>query len=152
MTIERERPAALPTLRGVLEDTLARQVVAVGLPAPVRELHPMWCCEHPKREHVAAPAFGDAEGLCGWCMAPLAHHSYEHERDWRIDLAWPAAMLAVETDGGTFAGGRHTRGAGYEADCEKCNELTIRGWRVLRVTTAMVDDGRALDYIERALR
>jgi len=40
-------------------------------------------------------------------------------------------MLAVEVDGGTWTGGRHTRGAGFEADCEKLNAAVIAGFRVL---------------------
>ncbi len=31
-------------------------------------------------------------------------------------------------------------------------EATVLGWRVLRVTTGMVDDGRALALVERCLR
>ena len=54
-------------------------------------------------------------------------------------------------EGGTFSGGRHSRGRGFEADAEKYAEAAILGWRVLRVTTAMVNDGRALDLIERAM-
>ena len=48
-------------------------------------------------------------------------------------------------------GGRHTRGKGYERDCEKYNEAVILGWRILRVTTDMVSDGRAFDVVARAL-
>jgi hypothetical protein len=44
------------------------------------------------------------------------------------------------------------RGSGSEGDCEKINAATLMGWRVLRVTGAMVRDGRALEYVERALR
>jgi hypothetical protein len=55
-------------------------------------------------------------------------------------------------DGGSWVRGRHSRGKGYEGDCEKANEAAIAGWRVLRVTTDMVKDGRALTTIERALK
>jgi hypothetical protein len=48
--------------------------------------------------------------------------------------------------------GRHVRGRGYEADCEKYSEAALRGWRVLRVTNGMVRDERALALLERALR
>lgn len=72
-------------------------------------------------------------------------------RRWRFDLCFPAAMVAVEVDGGTWTAGRHTRGAGYERDCEKVNEAVALGWRVLRFTSAMVEDGRALATIERVL-
>jgi very-short-patch-repair endonuclease len=73
-------------------------------------------------------------------------------RRFRFDFAWPARLLAVEVDGGTWTGGRHTRGKGYEGDCEKANEAICLGWRVLRVTTAQVSSGQALAWIERLLR
>ncbi len=72
--------------------------------------------------------------------------------------------VAVEVDGGTWGRrnprtgewergrpGGHTSGAGYQASCEKGNELAIAGWPLLRVTGDMVRDGRALEYIQRAL-
>lgn len=74
------------------------------------------------------------------------------ERRWRFDFAWPSANVAVEVEGGTWSGGRHTRGAGYAADCEKYNEAAVRGWTVIRATGDMVRDGRALEFAERALR
>lgn len=74
-------------------------------------------------------------------------------RRWKFDFAWPDYMLACEIEGGTFmaGGSRHSRGVGFEKDCEKYAEAAIRGWRVLRVTTKMVNDGRALGYLERLL-
>ena len=56
-------------------------------------------------------------------------------------------MVAVEVEGGVWTGGRHTRGKGFEADCEKYNAATERGWRVLRVTPKMIADGRAHDQV-----
>ena len=74
-------------------------------------------------------------------------------RMWRADfeIYCPANPLLIEVDGGTWAGGRHTTGAGFAADCAKLNEATLLGYRVLRVTPAMVDDGSALALVERAL-
>lgn len=76
---------------------------------------------------------------------------FANDRGWRLDFAWPHSGLAVEVEGGIHTRGRHTRGAGFEADCEKYNEAALSGWRVLRVTGEMVRDGRALKTIERAL-
>ena len=53
-------------------------------------------------------------------------------------------MAAVEIEGGTWSGGRHTRGAGYEADCIKYNIATLKGWRVLRFTSGMLGDPDAV--------
>lgn len=72
-------------------------------------------------------------------------------RAWRLDLAWPLAMVGVEVDGATWAGGRHVTGSGYEADCEKLNAAVLLGWRVLRFTYGQVTSGYALATIERAL-
>jgi len=59
-------------------------------------------------------------------------------RKWRFDRAWPAAMVAVELEGGVYTQGRHTRGAGFESDCEKYNTATAMGWRVFRLTAKML--------------
>ena len=61
-------------------------------------------------------------------------------------------MLAVECEGGTFTRGRHTRGAGFEKDCEKYNAAVLAGWRVLRFTASMIDSGDAVEKIKKALR
>jgi len=98
-----------------LEDLLAFQLRAAGLPTPVREL------------------------------------AFAKPRRWRFDFCWPAHSLALEVDGGSWTGGRHTRGAGVAADCEKACEAAIRGWRVLRVDGDQVRDGRALEWVRRAL-
>lgn len=82
---------------------------------------------------------------------PVEEFRFHPKRKWRFDLAWPDRKLAVEIEGGTWARGRHTRGKGFRGDCEKYNEALFLGWRVLRVTTGMVNDGTALGYIERAL-
>ncbi len=82
---------------------------------------------------------------------PEREYRFHSTRRWRFDFAWPDVKLAVEVEGGTWAQGRHTRGPGFEGDCEKMNEATLMGWRVLRVTASMVNDGTALKFIERAL-
>ena len=48
--------------------------------------------------------------------------------------------------------GRHTRGSGFEADCVKYAEAMLLGYRVLRVTPAMIADGRAVDYVLKLTR
>lgn len=82
---------------------------------------------------------------------PQPEYKFDSVRKWRFDLCWPGIKLAAEIEGGTWAGGRHTRGKGYENDCVKYNAAVIQGWRVLRFTTAMVEDGRALATIEPLL-
>lgn len=83
---------------------------------------------------------------------PTPEYRFDPVRRWRLDLAWPDQKLYVEVDGGTWVGGRHNRGQGYENDCIKLNSAAVAGWRGLRVTSAMVRDGRALAALEQALK
>ena len=82
---------------------------------------------------------------------PQREHRFHPKRRWRFDFAWPDVMLAVEVEGGTWSKGRHTRGRGFAADCEKYNEAALLGWRVLRFTGDMVDDWSALETVREAL-
>lgn len=66
-------------------------------------------------------------------------YRFDPPRRWRFDAALPAAWLAWEIDGGVYSGGRHTRGEGFERDCEKLNRAGILGWLVFRVTPGMID-------------
>ena len=67
--------------------------------------------------------------------APVLQHRFHKVRRWRFDFAWPDEMVAVEIEGGTFSGGRHSRGMGHHRDCEKYNTATVAGWKVLRFTS-----------------
>lgn len=77
---------------------------------------------------------------------PDAQREYQFApgRRYRFDFAWPAARAAVEIEGGVYSGGRHTRPAGYTADCEKYNLAALLGWRVLRYTGGMLDNPQAV--------
>lgn len=83
---------------------------------------------------------------------PKTEHMFHVGRKWRFDFAFADHMLAVEVEGGTWSGGRHTTGAGFERDTEKYNQAVLDGWRVLRFTGAQVKRGEALDVIRRALQ
>lgn len=88
-----------------------------------------------------------------WLKLPQPEREYvfARPRKWRFDFAWPTVKLAVEVEGGIYVTGRHSRGAGFEADCEKYNEAALHDWLVLRVTPDQIKDGRAIVWIERAL-
>lgn len=73
------------------------------------------------------------------------------DRRWRFDLAWPALKIAVEIEGGTWANGRHNRGAGFEEDCVKYNTAESMGWYVLRLTAAQVHDGRGIEWLMKLI-
>jgi hypothetical protein len=83
---------------------------------------------------------------------PQLEFIFHPRRKWRFDLAWPTLLIAVEIEGGIWVGGRHVRGEGYEADCEKYNEAQLAGWMVLRFTPGMIKRGNAGGIIETAVR
>jgi hypothetical protein len=83
---------------------------------------------------------------------PTPEFRFRPPRRWRFDWAWVPQLVALEIDGGVWVRGRHTRGKGYDRDIEKLNTAALLGWLVLRVTPAMVEDGRAVAWVEAALR
>lgn len=64
--------------------------------------------------------------------------AFDMTRKWRADFAHLGTRTLVELEGASWAGGRHTRGAGFQADCEKYLAATLAGWRVIRLTGDMV--------------
>jgi len=62
-------------------------------------------------------------------------------RKWRFDVALPERRIAIEIDGGTWMGGRHTTGRGHQSDAEKRNQAAVMGWRVLTYNGAMIARG-----------
>jgi very-short-patch-repair endonuclease len=83
----------------------------------------------------------------------VREYLFARPRRWRFDFAHPCTMVAIEIEGGTWVNGRHTRGSGFEADCEKYNAAAILGWRVLRFTTTMLarDPIGCLTTVSKAL-
>lgn len=61
-----------------------------------------------------------------------------HFENFRIDLADPQHMIAVEVDGGQWkaGGGKH----GGKRDYQKTRRITQAGWRLLRFTAGEVND------------
>jgi len=76
-------------------------------------------------------------------------YRFHPTRKWRFDFAWPDLRLAVECEGATWARGRHTRGSGFAADCEKYNAAAVLGWVVLRYTRKKITDGRAAQEVKQ---
>ena len=70
---------------------------------------------------------------------------------WRFDFAWPKLRVAVEIDGGTFTGGDHVRGKGYQRDCKKNNQAQLEGWSVLRADREMVGTDEFSHVVRRML-
>ena len=77
----------------------------------------------------------------------------ELTEQYRFDFAWPSQRLLVEVNGATWiANSGHTSGKGIERDTEKSCLAVLAGYRVLVVTRMQVKDGRAVQWIERALK
>lgn len=116
----------------------------------------------PRRKGVPCPGCGYLRCQC--LELELESHlkaygleGYERElelvagRKWRADFAYPAERIAIECEGGTFIGGRHSRGDGFRRDCEKYNAAALAGWRVLRFDKSMIREGVAVQTIAAAL-
>ena len=93
-------------------------------------------------------------GQIGAFGLPRADREYRFHpaRRWRFDFAWPDRKIAVEVEGGTWSGGRHTRGSGFEADCDKYNAAALDGWKVFRFTGKHIDSGKAVLIMRAALQ
>jgi very-short-patch-repair endonuclease len=72
-------------------------------------------------------------------------------RAWRFDFAWPELRVAVEVDGGTWGGGRHVRGKGFQNDADKLNAAQVLGWKVFRYTSTRIRSCFAVAEIRVAL-
>ena len=64
------------------------------------------------------------------------------DRQWRSDIAFPAAKVAVEIDGGIWTYGRHNRAASMLDDMEKGNGYAARNWVVFHTPWEWIDGGR----------
>jgi len=88
---------------------------------------------------------------------PIKEYRFHANRQWRFDFCWRPQLVACEIEGGIWLQTKTGRSKGhahperFESDCEKYNEAALYGWLLIRVTPAMIRDGRALDWLERAL-
>lgn len=84
-------------------------------------------------------------------LKPQVEFQFHKTRKWRADFAFPDQRVLVEFEGGVYSQGRHTRGRGFEKDCEKYNSAELMGYHVFRFTKSMVSSGEAIRTIERAV-
>jgi len=90
---------------------------------------------------------------------PLKEYQFHANRRWRFDFCWrlPNNLVACEIEGGIWMQTKTGRSKGhahpkrFESDCEKYNEAALYGWTIIRVTPGMIRDGRAIEWLERAL-
>ena len=72
---------------------------------------------------------------------------YVPGRRFRADFALPAYRLLIEVAGGVYTRKAHGSVTGVLADIDRLNRGTILGWRMLRVTPQMVEDGTAKEMV-----
>lgn len=65
-------------------------------------------------------------------------YRFHPKRKWRADFCHVDSRTLIEIEGGVWSQGRHTRGAGYIADCRKYNAAVALGYRVFRLATGMI--------------
>jgi len=68
----------------------------------------------------------------------VREYRFDPDRRYRFDYAIPEIRASIELEGGTFTGGRHTRGKGYSRDACKYNSALLLGWAVFRLTSDML--------------
>ena len=85
-------------------------------------------------------------------IAFVTEFKFCDSRRWRSDFHLTSTKVLIEVEGGTWTGGRHTRGKGYQDDCEKYSWAAANGWIVLRNTTGQIKNGMALENIKTALK
>jgi hypothetical protein len=88
-------------------------------------------------------------------------YRFHPRRRWRFDfVVWAPGFIAgphqelpilVEVEGGIGSVSRHLTYTGFSHDCEKYAMAAILGYRVIRATTAQVNEGVALSWIQQAL-
>jgi very-short-patch-repair endonuclease len=68
--------------------------------------------------------------------APALQHRVRVDgRSYRIDLAYPEQMLAIEYDGWEH----HRTRSAFDRDRARANQLEVLGWRILRFTSSSTD-------------
>lgn len=84
---------------------------------------------------------------------PIAEYQFAPPRKWRFDWAFidEEIKIAIEIEGGSWSGGRHTRGKGFANDLIKYRAAVMFGWRLLRYTTAEFADGLALGDVKELI-
>ena len=73
---------------------------------------------------------------------------FHKTRQWRFDFAIPGFKLALEYEG---RGLGHLSWSEYAKDCEKYTWAALLGWRVVRITANMIQDGRAGPLVRHAI-
>ena len=82
---------------------------------------------------------------------PVCQHRFAKPRRWMFDFAWPQMMVALEIEGGSWVSGRHVRGSGFIADCEKYSTAASQGWRIVRVVPEQITVSEMVAWVRGAI-
>lgn len=92
----------------------------------------------------------------------LAAYGIPFEREFLFDpstksradfrLLNSAKNILVECEGGTWNGGRHTRGAGFARDCKKYNRAQLLGFMVYRFTSDQILSDEAILFLLEVMK
>lgn len=83
-------------------------------------------------------------------------YQFEPTRQWKADFRITNRLLngqevLLEVEGMVYQQGRHTRGAGYEADCLKYSTAAAKGFTLFRFSTGQVKNGTAKQFLAKWL-
>lgn len=65
---------------------------------------------------------------------------FDPHRQWKADFLLLGSKILVEVQGGSWSGGRHVRGKGYEDDHEKFAAAWRAGYLVMTFTSKQVQN------------
>jgi hypothetical protein len=74
------------------------------------------------------------------------------KRRFRFDAAHEGKRVAVDYHGWGHGSGAHMYREKQAGDHEKANEAALCGWAYLVCDARSVDNGKCVEYVERALR
>jgi hypothetical protein len=83
---------------------------------------------------------------------PELEWRFHPSRLWRFDVAFVAARVAIEIQGGIFLSGRHNHSVSFIKDMEKANSAACMGWVILYRTPSNFLDVETVELARRALR
>lgn len=130
-----------------------------GRAAPNAETWSMPVILEPKREtrkvkNDYKAAFLIQLELAGLPLPVPEYHFARPERMWRFDWAYLDLKIAIEYQGGIYHADKsgHSTTKGLKNDYEKFTEASLRGWMLILIDSGSVRDGRAMTWVERALK
>ena len=110
--------------------------------------HPM-LRKLPKKRQKSSGEDAMAQQLTIYKIPFEREYKFYPGRNWKFDFIITGTKIAIEIEGSIWVGGGHSRGSAIERDQEKFNHAAIENWRVLRFSTGMAQDGRAIAFIKR---